>query len=175
MKRIALVLPLILLIACSAQGAPEATVAETSDLESQLTDKNAEIAILERQVQSLTEQMDLLQSDYDALLASTVDDLASSSPYLCEVTLENMKYQNPVSAIAILEGWFALQPQVAELQGSYSALFWQDVSSRIHTIRFIDAETGLSETTTFLIFFEEAGWDEGLLNMTDQCWLDFPE
>ncbi|MEJ2448888.1 MAG: hypothetical protein P8Y37_13250, partial [Anaerolineales bacterium] len=70
---------------------------------------------------------------------------------------------------------FAVQPQVEELQGTYSTQFWQDVNSRIHTIRYLSAESGLSETATFLIFFEEGGWRPGLLDMTNQCWVDFPE
>lgn len=86
-----------------------------------------------------------------------------------------MKYGSPASAIDILEGWFALQPDVAQVQGKYSTQFWQDVNSRIHTIRYISEESGLSETATFLIFFDEAGWRPGLLDMTNQCWLDYPD
>jgi hypothetical protein len=98
-----------------------------------------------------------------------------SSAYLCPVRLENMKYQDPVAAIAILEGWFALQDQVKEFQGTYSTELWTGVESKMHTIRYISTEGGLSTTTSFLIFFEESGWSEGLLWITEQCWLDFPE
>ena len=85
-----------------------------------------------------------------------------------------MKYQNPISAIAILEGWFAVQPHVQEMQGTYSTTFWNDVHSRIHTIRYLSAEDGVSTTDSFLLMFSEAGWEEGLLWMTKQCWLDSP-
>jgi len=174
-KKAALILSLILLAACSAQPAAEAPAAEPVDLEAQLAEKDTEIAVLENQVETLTEELTMLQNDYNDMLSGTGDDMAASTSLYCEARPETMKYQNPASAIAILEGWFALQPQVAEFQGTYSTAFWSDVNSRIHTIRYIDADTGLSETATFLIFFEEGGWREGLLNMSDQCWLDYPE
>ncbi len=177
MKKLALlVIPLILLAACSSPAAPEAAAPGSTGLEAQLAEKDATIAELEDQVAGLTEQLDLLQSDYNALLAGdAAGSSANASPFMCESTLENMKYTSPSSAVDILEGWFALQPDVAEVQGKYSTQFWTDVNSRIHTIRYISAETGLSETATFLIFFEEGGWKEGLLDMTNQCWLDYPD
>ncbi len=85
-----------------------------------------------------------------------------------------MKYQNPIGTIAILEGWFAQQDFVQEMQGTYSTTFWNDVNSRIHTIRYISAEDGLTTTANFLIMFEEAGWQPGILWMTESCWLDYP-
>lgn len=177
MKKTALlvIISLFLLAACS-QGAPPAVEsADQPALDTQLADKDAAIADLESQVESLTEQLALLQEDYDALLAGSGGSGSAPSPFMCESTLENMKYGSPTGAVDILEGWFALQPDVAEVQGKYSTQFWTDVNSRIHTIRYISEETGLSETGTFLIFFEEGGWREGLLDMTNQCWLDHPE
>jgi len=94
--------------------------------------------------------------------------------YLCDEQLEVMKYDNLKSAIAILNGWFVIQPEVKELQGEYTTLFWNEVDSKIHTIRYISAEDNLSKTDSFMIFFEEAGWKEGVLWLTKQCWLDYP-
>lgn len=176
MKKIALlVIPLLLLAACGQAAAPVAESPAQSGADSQTADQAATIADLENQVDSLNEQLALLQSDYDSLLASSSPGGDASSPYLCESRIDNMKYGSPASAIDILEGWFALQPDVAQVQGKYSTQFWQDVNSRIHTIRYISEESGLSETATFLIFFEEAGWRPGLLDMTNQCWLDYPD
>ena len=98
-----------------------------------------------------------------------------SSVYLCPVQLENMKYQDPTGTIAILEGWFALQDQVQEFQGTYSTELWVGVESKMHTISYISTDGGLPTKTSFLIFFEESGWSEGLFWITEQCWLDFPE
>jgi len=179
MKKIALLLILLLifLTACGTQPGTEASPEDDGAvLETQLAEKDRSIENLEDQVAQLTEQLALLQEDYDAL-SNNGDggSLDSSSPYMCENVIDNMRYQNPASAIAVLEGWFAVQPQVEELQGTYSTQFWQDVNSRIHTIRYLSAESGLSETATFLIFFEEGGWRPGLLDMTNQCWVDYPE
>lgn len=179
MKKIALLLILLLifLTACGTQPGTEASPEDDGAvLETQLAEKDRSIENLEDQVAQLTEQLALLQEDYDAL-SNNGDggSLESSSPYMCENVIDNMRYQNPASAIAVLEGWFAVQPQVEELQGTYSTQFWQDVNSRIHTIRYLSAESGLSETATFLIFFEEGGWRPGLLDMTHQCWVDYPE
>lgn len=175
MKKITLVLiPLLIaLAACGTAPDSGASADEAPALDSQLADKDRTIANLEGQVTQLTEQYELLQEDYDALLVG--GSAADGSPYLCPSMIENIRYQNPTSVIAILEGWFAVQPQVEELQGTYSTQFWTDVNSRIHTIRYLSADTGLSETATFLIFFEEAGWRPGLLDMTNQCWLDYPD
>jgi hypothetical protein len=174
-KRILILISLLFLVGCSSGGAPESAPAAAVDQAAELAQKDARITELELEVQDLTTSQAVLQAQYDALQAAPSAESAEGSQYLCPEQLSNMKYQNPVSAIAILEGWFALQPQVTELQGSYSTQFWNDVKSRIHTIRYISADTGLSTTATFMIFFEEAGWKEGLLDMTNQCWLDFPE
>jgi uncharacterized coiled-coil protein SlyX len=174
-KTAALVFLLITLAACSSRTALETQVMEGSSLEVQLAEKDDTIADLEHQVALQQEELDLLREEYDALLArSSAEEPISDVGFMCESTLENMKYSNAASAIDILEGWFALQPDVAQIQGKYSTQFWTDTSSRIHTIRYISEDTGLSETATFLIFFEEGGWREGLLDMTEQCWLDFP-
>ena len=173
MKKVITLICLIFLVGCSSASQPEATPAE--DLQAQITEKDNKIATLENQVQDLTDMLSSLQGDYDELQAasSSVEPLAND--YLCPVQLDNMRYQNTVSAIAIVEGWFALQDKVQELRGTYSTTFWDGVESRIHTIRYINADTGLSTTTSFMIFFEEADWSEGLLWLTEQCWLDFPE
>lgn len=178
MKRIALIIPLILLAACSspeAEATVEETVVESPEMDTQLADKDAEIADLELQVQELTEELELVQSAYDTLVLSSQGEPAMEAEYLCESRPETMKYQNPASTIAIIEGWLALQPNVEEFQGAYTTIFWQDVKSRMHTVRYIDTESGLSKRVTFLIFFAEAGWKEGVLDMTNQCWLDYPE
>jgi hypothetical protein len=175
MKKLLILISLIFLVACSGKSQPEAAPADNTDLQSQIDQKDARIADLEYQIEDLIDSITDLQSDYDSLEAASASSGPASNAYLCPVRPENMRYQNPVSAIAILEGWFAVQPQVQELQGSYSTQFWTGVNSRIHTIRYIVADTGLTETASFLIFFEEENWQEGLLSMSDQCWLDFPE
>jgi hypothetical protein len=174
-KRILILISLLFLVGCSSGGAPESAPAAAVDQAAELAQKDARITELELEVQDLTDSLASLQAQYDALQAAPQPASGGGSQYLCPEQLTNMKYQNAMSAIAILEGWFAVQPQVAELQGSYSTQFWNDVKSRIHTIRYISADTNLSTTNTFLIFFEEAGWKPGLLDMTNQCWLDFPD
>ncbi len=172
MKKIITLICLLFLVGCSA--APQTEAAPAEDFQAQLAEKESMISTLEGQVDDLTGMLSSLQGDYDELQAGSSDGETMASEYLCPVQLANMRYQNPVSAIAIVEGWFALQPQVQELQGTYSTTFWTGVESRIHTVRYINADTGLSTTSSFLIFFEEADWSEGLLWMTEQCWLDFP-
>ncbi len=175
MKKIIILICMLFLVGCALSPQPEADPASGEDLQAQITEKDIRITELEGQVQNLTDMLGSLQSDYDELQAASASSEPVSETYLCPVLLENMRYQNPVSAIAIVEGWFALQDQVKELQGTYSTTFWTGVESRIHTIRYINENTGLSTTASFLIFFDEADWSEGLMWMTEQCWLDFPE
>lgn len=177
MKKVLLIISLLFLVGCSAAPAVEETPsAGSSDLTAQLAEKDAAIAVLEYQVEDLTEQMASLQMKNDALLAASEGQPAGEqqSGFMCEDVLDNMRYDNPIGTIAILEGWFALQPIVQEMQGTYSTTFWNDVNSRVHTIRYVSTEDGLTTTANFLIMFEEAGWQPGILWMTESCWLDYP-
>ncbi len=177
MKKILLLITLLFLVGCSAAPAAEAVpAADAADQTSQQADTEGNVAVLEYQVSDLTDKLATLQAEYDTLLAASEGQSAEaqSSGFMCENQLGNMKYQNPIGTIAILEGWFAQQDFVQEMQGTYSTTFWNDVNSRIHTIRYISAEDGLTTTANFLIMFEEAGWQPGILWMTESCWLDYP-
>jgi len=181
MKRFLLLIPLIFLVGCASIFGRESPTPEIESSEIEVTDQDSTIADLEYQVWDLTESLNNLQDDYVDLQSEFADnetDLLTvrnqAGTYLCETQLDNMRYQNTRGAVAILEGWFAVQPEVQELQGTYSTQFWDGIDSRIHTLRYISAEDNLSTTTSFLIFFEEAGWKSGLLWMTKQCWLDYP-
>ena len=165
MKRILILTVVIFVAGCTAAGAPEAGPGAGGD--GQAPGGDDRIAALEGQVEDLEGQVSSLQAENDQLKAA-------GGSALCEVDFGNMKYQNPTSAIAILEGWFALQDQVQELQGSFPTEFWMGVQSLTHTIRYIHTDTGESATTSFLLYFEEAEWGDGLFWVTEQCWLDLP-
>jgi len=173
MKKILILISILFLVGCSSNTELVTALAENETLKSQITSKDNYIEDLETQIQVLNESLDTLQTGYDDLKLETTGDL-SPTKYLCDVQLENMKYESTRSAAAILEGWFAVQPQARLIQGTYATAFWTGVKSTIHTIRYISEETGLTTTSTFMIFFEEEGWKPGLLWMTEQCWLDFP-
>jgi hypothetical protein len=177
MKKVLLIISLVFLVGCStAPEVKEAASSDSSDITALLSEKDNTIAVLEYKVGDLNEQVDGLQLENAALLAASEGQPAGDQPsgFLCEDVLDNMRYDNPIGTIAILEGWFALQPFVQEIQGTYSTTFWSDVNSRIHTMRYIATEDGLTTTSTFLIMFEEAGWQPGILWMTESCWVDFP-
>ena len=174
MKKIFLVLVLVFLVGCGAKPAADTSSTVVYELESQIIEKDNTIANLEYQVEDLTATLDSLQNELDAVQANPVTAEVQPSKFMCDDPIDNMKYQNPSTAIAVLEGWFAVRPQVQEIQGTYSTQFWNDVKSRIHTIRYISTEDGLTATATFMIMFEEGGWQEGLLDMTEQCWLNYP-
>ena len=184
MKRIILTLILLLMVGCGARREPDSGAVE--GLSSVSENKDAYIIELEHQVQDLTGSLETLRSDYATLsvendnlraqisgAVSGGDEVETGPIYLCPEQVQ-MKYQNATGAIAILEGWFAVQPQVRLMQGTYSTTFWDNVNSRIHTIRYIADDDGLTTTDSFLIMFEEAGWMPGTLWMTEQCWLDPP-
>ncbi len=177
MKKVLLIISLIFLVGCTA--APDVIEADSSDsldLTALLSEKENAITILKYQVEDLNEQVDGLQLENDALLTASEGQLSGDQPsdFMCDDTLDSMRYDSPIGTIAILEGWFAVQPYVQEMQGTYSTAFWSDVNSRVHTIRYISTEDGLTTTANFLIMFEEAGWQPGILYMTKSCWLDYP-
>jgi len=173
MKKIILVLVMVLLAGCASDTELTSALDEIKDLESQITKKDNEITDLNYEVETLKLSAASLQNEVDELMTGGNGEGVPMTSFVCENPIENMKYQNSISAIAILEGWFAVQPHVQEMQGTYSTTFMTDLSSRIHTIRYLSAEDGLSTTDSFLIMFNEAGWQEGLLWMTEQCWLDY--
>ena len=177
MKKFLLFISLVFLVGCSASPAvEEATSSDSSDMSAMLSKKDDAIAMLEYQVEDLTFKMTGLQIDYDALLATSEgqSEEAPPSSFLCEERPANVRYDSRIGTIAIVEGWFASQLFVQEMEGTYSVPFWSDVKSTIHTIRYISAEDGISTTANFLIMFEEAGWQPGVLWMTESCWLDYP-
>ena len=177
MKKILLLISLVFLVGCStAPAVEEDASSDPSDMSAMLSEKDDTIALLEYQVEDLTDTLASLQLDYDALLAANEDqpDGEQSSGFLCEEAPGRMRYDSAIGTIAIIEGWFASQPFVQEMQGTYSTTFWSDVNSRVHTIRYISTEDGLTTTDSFLIMFEEAGWQPGVLWMTESCWLDYP-
>jgi len=177
MKKVLLIISLVFLVGCSAAPTVEEVPAsDSSNLTAMISEKEGAIAVLEYQVEDLTDQLADLQLENDALLAASEDqtDEPSQQKFLCEDGLDTMRYDSAVGTIAIIEGWFAVRPFVQEIQGTYSTTFWNDVNSRVHTIRYISADDGLTTTASFLIMFEEAGWQPGVLWMTESCWLDYP-
>ncbi len=177
MKKILLIISLVFLVGCTAApDVKETDSSDSSDLTAMLSEKEKSIAVLEYLVEDLNEQVDGLQLENAALLAVSEGQLAGDQPsgFMCEEMLDSMRYDSLIGTIAILEGWFAVQPYVQEMQGTYSTAFWSDVNSRVHTIRYISTEDGLTTTANFLIMFEEAGWQPGILYMTESCWLDYP-
>ena len=177
MKKVLLIISILFLVSCSAAPAvEEAPAADSSDVTALLSEKDNEIAVLEYQVESLTEQVDGLLLENAALLAASEGQPAEGQPsgFMCENPMGNVRYDTPVGTIAILEGWFATQEFVQSMDGTYSTQFWTGVISRIHTIRYTSAVDGLSTTANFLIMFEEGGWQPGILYLNDSCWLDYP-
>ena len=177
MKKLLLLISLVFLVGCSAApSVEEATASDSSDLSAMLSEKDDAITVLEYQVEDLTDKIASLQVENETLLVASEGQSEEAQPsgFLCEDGLDNMRYDSAVGTIAIIEGWFAMQPIVQEMQGTYSVSFWNDVDSRIHTIRYISTEDGLTTTDSFLIMFEEAGWQPGVLWMTKSCWLDYP-
>ena len=177
MKKVLLIITLVFLVGCSASPAvQEAPASDSSDLTAILSEKDGTIAVLEYQVEDLTEQLASLQLENDALLAVSEGAPAEgqSSGFMCENQIGNVRYDTPVGTIAIVEGWFATQDYVQSMDGTYSTQFWTGVNSRVHTIRYTSAEDGLSTTANFLIMFAEAGWEPGVLYLNDSCWLDYP-
>ncbi len=178
MKKIILLISVLFLVGCSSNTELVTALAEVENLKTQINQKENTIGDLEEEVKVYNELINGLRTNNDVLKAelnlketTTEDD---SVLYLCDSQLENMKYESTFSATAILDGWFAQQPQARLIQGTYATAFWSGIRSTIHTIRYISDDTGLTTTNSFMIFFEEAGWKPGLLWMTEQCWLDFP-
>ncbi|MCJ7733197.1 MAG: hypothetical protein MUP11_01500 [Anaerolineales bacterium] len=129
MKKIFLILMLVFLVGCGSSPEADTSSSEIEDLESQIADKDRKITDLEYQVEDLTVTLNKLQEAVNLAQSDTVASEAQTASFMCPDPIDNMKYQNPSTAIAVLEGWFALQPQVREIQGTYSTQFWSDVNS----------------------------------------------
>lgn len=176
MKKVILLIALVFLVGCSASPAVEdAAPSDTSDMSALLSEKEDTIAVLEYQVEDLSEKLASLQANYDTLFAESGSETGDQSgSFMCEDRPASIRYDSVVGTVAIVEGWFATQPYVGTMEGTFSSVFWTGVKSRVHTIRYTTAEDGISTTANFMIMFEEAGWQPGVLYMTDSCWLDYP-
>ena len=176
MKKVLLIISLVILVGCSAAPAvQDPPASDSSDLTAMLSEKDGTIAVLEYQVEDMTQQLVDLQLENDALLVASGSETGDQpGNFMCEDRPASIRYDSVVGAIAIVEGWFATQPFVGTMDGTFSSVFWTGVQSRVHTIRYTSAEDGISTTANFMIMFEEAGWQPGVLYMTDSCWLDYP-
>jgi len=67
MKKILLLISLVFLVGCATNAEPETVPIESKIPDPQLTQKNNTIGDLEYEVLNLTESLNSLQSDYDAL------------------------------------------------------------------------------------------------------------
>jgi len=85
-----------------------------------------------------------------------------------------MKYENILDASTILAAWWARQPGVERVQGTYRDTIWSNANTKIHAIRYIASEDHKPYVEHFLVYFREFGMKPAVFWVGGQCWLDAP-
>ena len=198
MKRFRCLLLAFLLSACVPKSDMETALQRVATLEAQSTaqagtisDQNREINELSSENSDLQSELSSLQESYSALegerdeLQSKYDDARSSvtnltsqlsklNKLICDEQIEDMKYENILDASTILAAWWARQPGVERVQGTYRDTIWSNADTKIHAIRYIASEDHKPYVEHFLVYFREFGMKPAVFWVGGQCWLDAP-
>jgi len=188
MKKLIFVLILITMSGCISQSELDTALADISDLETQIAEKDLTYEEMESQVNALTESANILQANYDELNDDyeTLDDAKDAlqkeynaaqndlGKLICSKQIDDMVYKNIFDVSTILAGWWVKQPNVQSVQGTYRDHIWNNTDTKIHSIMFTSSDDNQQYVEHFLVFFEEFGWNEGIFWIAEQCWLDSP-
>jgi ABC-type phosphate transport system auxiliary subunit len=195
MKKFLFLLVSLLLVGCVSQSELDQAISQISDLEADIQEKDSDIASLETQLDGLEDaklelddEFEELQGEYEVVSAEKgelqlqyeearrkVTSLTSQlNDMVCDDQLDDMKYQNILDASTILSAWWARQPGVETVQGTYRDSIWSNADTKIHAVRFVSSQDHQPYVEHFLVYFDEFGMDPGVFWVGGQCWLDVP-
>jgi hypothetical protein len=163
----------------SAQAEGAQLQARVAELEGQVTDQEALLAQRELDLQSLQHDLDeaatqLHESEgaYSEAHNEAVRLAAELRRYVCDQQIDDMEYEDILDISTILSGWWATQPGVERVQGSYRDTIWSNAMTKIHAIRFVSSEDHQPYVEHFLVYFDELAMEHGVFWIGHQCWLD---
>lgn len=195
MKRVIFVLSAILLSACVSKSEFQSAQSRIVELEAQVDSGTDEIRALEDQVQELESDIEVLEADRAeavAELAGLEDDYADLQTerndlnrqvlnlsrqvgeLVCAQQISDMKYENILDASTIMAAWWARQPDVERVQGTYRDTIWSNADTKIHAVRYISLQDNQPYVEHFLVYFLEFSMSPGVFWVGGQCWLDAP-
>ena len=163
----------------SLQGENEDYEDQVSDLISQIDDLENTKDALETNLTEAEDALSTLETGYEELQSSNssanreIRDLTAELGELqCDEQIDDMLYDDILTVSTILLAWWARQPSVERVQGTYRDTIWSNTDTKIHSVRYIAANDNQSYVEHFLVFFPEFGWESGVFWLTGQCWLD---
>ena len=172
---------ILLTAGCVSKGELEQANANISTLESQLQDALQEKSELELTLEDLNSSFEELQidnSDLQTSYSDAVSELSSESTLVdrlvCPNQIEDMKYTDIFDASTIVASWWARQPNVESVNGTYRDHIWSNADTKIHGVRFTSSSDHQQYVEHFLIYFREFGMEPGVFWVGGQCWLDSP-
>jgi chromosome segregation ATPase len=148
--------------------------ARVSELEKAIGEKQTELDAVHIERDILDEKVDTLNKqlvEKDDLYFSAkrqVDKL------VCSQKLSSMKYNNLIDASTIMSAWWAQQPNVKRVTGSYRDKIWSNALTGIHGINYIYEVDNQEYVEHFLVYFDDFGMKPGVFWIKGQCWLDTP-
>jgi predicted nuclease with TOPRIM domain len=156
----------------------ENTIKDYEDQLSTLVAENenliAKNELLNQDYESLVNEKDELQSKYRENNLELTEANIQLEKLICDEQLDQMEYNNIFDASTILAGWWALQPSVSSVRGTYRDHIWSNADTKIHAIQFISSNDNEQYVEHFLVYFDEFGMKPGVFWVGGQCWLDVP-
>ena len=139
---------------------------EIANLESNLEDAKSESASKDSQIEELQSEIDS-RKELIFQYSNAMDTL------ICDRKIENMSYDTILEATSRLEAYVNGEEFVQYTSGGYRDTIYDNADSKIHAIRY-NHEDGNQYIMTFLVYFDEFGWEPSTLNVDYQCWADPP-
>lgn len=194
-KHVTLLIVGFLLVGCASPAELYKANAQVSSLQAQNWENDSTISSLEAQVDRLTDTESGLQSEMESLQASFdkvqserdnrksksdedyISILALTSQInrlICADQIVDMKYTNILDASTILAAWWARQPGVERVGGTYRNRIWSNGDTKIHAIQFVSSVDHEPYIEHFLVYFDEFEMKPGVFWLRGQCWLDVP-
>lgn len=195
MKKFLFLLVSLVLVGCASQSELDQAMSQISGLEAQLQEKDSDVSSLETELDELEDakielnnEFEELQAEFDVISSEKgelqlqydearrkVSSLTSQlDEMVCDDQIDDMKYQNILDASTILSAWWARQPGVETVQGTYRDSIWSNADTKIHAVRFVSSRDHKPYVEHFLVYFHEFGMEPGVFWVGGQCWLDVP-
>jgi outer membrane murein-binding lipoprotein Lpp len=188
MKQVLVVLTALLISSCASPAKLDEAQARASELQVRADQQEAVISALRSQVDGLKTQLSTAQSDLDNAKSendSLQTELSAANSSLsklrvlankltCQDEITDMKYENILDASTIMAAWWARQPDVERVQGTYRDSIWSNADTKVHAVRYISSDDGQPYVEHFLVYFPEFDMNPGVFWVKGQCWLDVP-
>jgi outer membrane murein-binding lipoprotein Lpp len=158
----------------AAQSEAQEAQAEATGLASKLEAKEAELVAAQEQIAQLDTDLESARAAEQAAKREASKLSAEVDKYLCDSQINDMKYDDVMSASTILSAWFATRPDTKQVHTPYRDKIWNNALSQLHGITYTSEADNQQYVEHFMVYFDEFGFTPSVFWIGGQCWLDPP-